>query len=97
MSAMTIPTTGRVLTQLRHDPRTVALMVVVPALLMVLLRYVFDDKRTFSHIAPALLGIFPFLLMFLVTSIATLRERTHSDDMERAFLTLIRESERSAA
>lgn len=81
-----IATAVRVLRQLRHDPRTAALLVFVPPLLMVLLRYVFDDKRTFSHIAPALLGIFPFLLMFLVTSIATLRERT-SGTLERLMTT----------
>jgi len=81
-----IATAVRVLKQLRHDPRTAALLVFVPPLLMVLLRYVFDDKRAFSHIAPALLGIFPFLLMFLVTSIATLRERT-SGTLERLMTT----------
>lgn len=81
-----IATTVRVLRQLRHDPRTVALLVVVPALLMLLLRYVLDSKTTFSHVAPALLGIFPFLLMFLVTSIATLRERT-SGTLERLMTT----------
>jgi ABC-2 type transport system permease protein len=86
LSAMTIPTTGRVLTQLRHDPRTVALMVVVPALLMVLLRYVFDSAQFFSEIAPALLGFFPFLMMFLVTSITTLRERA-SGTLERLLTT----------
>jgi ABC-2 type transport system permease protein len=77
-----IATTGRVLRQLRHDPRTVVLLIAVPTLLMVLLRYVFDSVAEFSRIAPALLGIFPFLLMFLITSIATLRERT-SGTLER--------------
>ena len=81
-----IPTAVRVLRQLRHDPRTVALMLFVPGLLMVLLRYVFDDARTFSRVAPALLGVFPFLLMFLVTSITTLRERT-SGTLERLMTT----------
>jgi ABC-2 type transport system permease protein len=81
-----IATAGRVLRQLRHDPRTIALLVVVPSLLMLLLRYVFDSRQTFSHLAPALLGIFPFLLMFLVTSIATLRERT-SGTLERLMTT----------
>ena len=81
-----IATALRVLRQLRHDPRTVALMVLVPSFLMLLLRYVFDDKQRFSHVAPALLGIFPFLLMFLVTSIATLRERT-SGTLERLMTT----------
>jgi ABC-2 type transport system permease protein len=81
-----IATMRRVLQQLRHDPRTIALLIVVPAALMVLLRYVFDSKQEFAHIAPALLGIFPFLLMFLVTSIATLRERT-SGTLERLMTT----------
>ena len=84
--AMTLATARRVLLQLRHDPRTVALMIVVPALLMVLLRYVFDSAAVFSAIAPALLGFFPFLLMFLVTSITTLRERT-SGTLERLMTT----------
>jgi ABC-2 type transport system permease protein len=82
----TIATAGRVLTQLRHDPRTVALMVVVPTVLMTMLRYVFDSKPFFSHVAPALLGFFPFLLMFLVTVITTLRERA-SGTLERLLTT----------
>lgn len=79
-------TARRVLTQLRHDPRTVVMLVAVPSLLMVLLRYVFDDAAAFSALAPALLGIFPFTLMFLVTSITTLRERT-SGTLERLMTT----------
>ena len=82
----TLATAGRVLTQLRHDPRTVALMVVVPSVLMTMLRYVFDSKPFFSHVAPALLGFFPFLLMFLVTVITTLRERS-SGTLERLLTT----------
>ena len=82
----TLATARRVLTQLRHDPRTVALMVVVPSVLMTMLRYVFDSKLFFSHVAPALLGFFPFLLMFLVTVITTLRERS-SGTLERLLTT----------
>ena len=85
-SRRTVATAGRVLTQLRHDPRTVALMVVVPSVLMTMLRYVFDSKPFFSHVAPALLGFFPFLLMFLVTVITTLRERS-SGTLERLLTT----------
>lgn len=79
-------TTRRVLAQLRHDPRTVALMVIVPSLLMVLLRYVFNSAAFFDRIAPALLGFFPFLMMFLITSITMLRERT-SGTLERLLTT----------
>jgi ABC-2 type transport system permease protein len=83
---LTLATTRRVLLQLRHDPRTVAMLVAMPSMLMLLLRYVFDSKHTFSGLAPALLGIFPFLLMFLVTSITTLRERS-SGTLERLMTT----------
>ena len=73
----TLATAGRVLRQLRHDPRTIGLIMVVPSLLLVILYYVFDhDKQTFDRFAPQVLGIFPFTVMFLVTSIAVLRERT---------------------
>ncbi|MGW1160772.1 ABC transporter permease [Streptomyces sp. NPDC002513] len=76
-------TAARVLRQLRHDPRTIALMLVVPCLMLILLRYVFDGSpRTFDSIGASLLGIFPLITMFLVTSIATLRERT-SGTLER--------------
>ncbi|WP_309112901.1 ABC transporter permease [Saccharothrix sp.] len=71
----TLATTRRILTQLRHDHRTVALMVLLPSVLLVLLRYVFDSEQAFSRAAPALLGVFPFAIMFIVTSITTLRER----------------------
>jgi ABC-2 type transport system permease protein len=77
-----LATTRRILFQLRHDPRTVVLLIGVPSLLMVLLRFVFNSENKFSVIAPALLGIFPFTIMFLLTSITTLRERT-SGTLER--------------
>ena len=80
--ALTLATTRRILTQLRHDPRTVVMLVLVPTLLMILLRYVFNSTVVFSHIAPALLGVFPFLIMFIIASITTLRERT-SGTLER--------------
>src|SRR5579859_2484988 len=79
-------TAGRVLAQLRHDPRTVALLVAVPSLLMVLLCYVFDSAAVFDDIPPALLGFFPFLMMFLIASITMLRERT-SGTLERLLTT----------
>lgn len=79
----TFSTTARILRQLSHDPRTIAMIFVVPCVLMSLLRWLYDDNLViFDHIAPALLGIFPFVLMFLITSITMLRERT-SGTMER--------------
>ncbi|CAG7614810.1 ABC transporter permease [Actinacidiphila bryophytorum] len=79
----TLATARRVLRQLSHDPRTIALMLVVPCVLLTLLKYVFDaNPRTFDSAGASLLGIFPLVTMFLVTSIATLRERT-SGTLER--------------
>jgi ABC-2 type transport system permease protein len=72
----TFATARRVAAQLRHDPRTIALLLLVPSLLIVLLRYAFNSSLVFSELAPILLGVFPFVTMFLVTSITTLRERT---------------------
>ena len=70
-------TAARVLTQLRRDPRTVALLLIIPAALVTLLRYAFDGSpETFDRIGAPLVGLFPFITMFLVTSITMLRERT---------------------
>ncbi|HEV2784005.1 MAG TPA: ABC transporter permease [Actinophytocola sp.] len=71
-----VATTHRILSQFRHDRRTVALMILLPSVLMILLRYVFNTEAAFSRAAPALLAVFPFAIMFIVTSITTLRERT---------------------
>ncbi len=78
MSArVTLATARRVLGQLRRDPRTVALLLVVPCVLVALLAWVFaGNPQTFDRIGAPLLGVFPFISMFLVTSVATLRERT---------------------
>jgi ABC-2 type transport system permease protein len=74
---VTAATAQRVLWQIRHDPRTVALLLVVPCFLLVLLRYVFDGRpHVFQHIGAPMCGLFPFIVMFLVTSITMLRERT---------------------
>jgi ABC-2 type transport system permease protein len=74
---ITFATAERVLRQLRHDRRTLALVLVVPALLVTLFRYVFDGQdATFDRVGGPLVGLFPFVSMFLVTSIAMLRERT---------------------
>ena len=83
----TLATTGRVLRQLKADHRTVALLLLVPVVLITLLRYVFDDApQTFDRIGGPLLALFPFTTMFLVTSVAMLRERT-SGTLERLLST----------
>lgn len=84
---ITLRTGGRVLRQLRHDPRTVALLLGVPVLLISLLRFVFDAKpEVFDKIGLMMLGIIPFTTMFLITSVAMLRERT-TGTLERLLTT----------
>lgn len=84
---VTFTTVKRILLQLLHDPRTIALMLIAPIMLMSLLYWVFSESlQMFDAIAPALLGVFPFLIMFLITSITTLRERT-GGTMERLMAT----------
>ncbi|MCC6270260.1 MAG: ABC transporter permease [Microbacteriaceae bacterium] len=71
----TFATAGRVLTQIRHDPRTVGLLLIVPSLLIGLLAWIFDGTPVFNQIGPAVLALVPFTIMFVVTSMTTLRER----------------------
>jgi ABC-2 type transport system permease protein len=75
---ITLAIAARVLTQLRRDHRTLAIMLVLPCLLISLLWWMFDDLPgdTFDQVGPALLAMFPFIVMFLVTSVTTLRERS---------------------
>lgn len=85
----TFATTLRILRQLSHDHRTVALIFLVPCVLLGLLRWLYSDNMTvFDTIAPALLGVFPFVIMFIITSITTLRERT-GGTMERLMVSPI--------
>lgn len=80
---VTLATAARVLRQLGRDRRTLALVFVVPPVLITLFRYVFDGQNAvFDRIGGPLVGLFPFISMFLVTSIAMLRERT-SGTLER--------------
>lgn len=83
MTRVATATALRVLQQLRHDPRTVALLLVLPSVLLALVKWVFSGQsEVFQRIGAPLLGIFPLTSMFLVTSIAMLRERV-SGTLER--------------
>jgi ABC-2 type transport system permease protein len=68
-------TARRVLKQLRHDPRTIAMLVAVPTVLMILLRYVVSNPLLLNRVAPEYIGVFPFVSMFMVAAITTQRER----------------------
>ena len=90
---LTLATTGRVLRQLRHDHRTIAMMVLLPSVLLGLLYLLWKDQpalpgqpSTFDRVGLTMLGVFPFVVMFLITSIAMLRERT-SGTLERLLTT----------
>jgi ABC-2 type transport system permease protein len=77
-----LATTERVLSQVRHDPRTIGMLVAVPCVLLGMLAWIFNETPIFDQIGAPLLGVFPFVIMFLLTSIATLRER-QSGTLER--------------
>jgi ABC-2 type transport system permease protein len=81
---ITFAVTRRVLTQLRRDHRTMAMLLFLPTVLMTLLWWMFKNtpSQVFDNIGPSLLALFPFFIMFLVTSVTTLRERS-SGTLER--------------
>ena len=81
---VTLAVAGRVLTQVRRDHRTLAMLLVVPCLLISLLWWMFEELPgdPFDRFGPGLLAMFPFIVMFLVTSVTTLRERS-SGTLER--------------
>ena len=87
---MALKTAARILRQLRHDRRTIAMILVVPTLLLTLLRYLYDSQPLlFDRVGLIMLGLFPLVIMFLLTSVAMLRERT-SGTLERLLTTPIR-------
>ena len=88
MSAgMLLSTAARVLGQLRHDKRTIAMVLVVPLVLMALVYYLFENEPgVFDQVGLIMLGLFPFTLMFIITSVAMLRERT-TGTLERLLTT----------
>jgi ABC-2 type transport system permease protein len=80
---ITFAIAGRVLQQLRHDHRTAAMLIVLPCLVLTLLWWMFDERGAgFDRLGPPLLALIPFIVMFLVTSVTTLRERS-SGTLER--------------
>ncbi|TRY18809.1 ABC transporter permease [Tessaracoccus rhinocerotis] len=88
-----LTTTGRIAAQLRADPRTIGIIIVMPLVLVSLLWYAFVDvpvppggRAPFDTIGPMMLAILPMMLMFIVTSVTMLRERT-SGTLERLLTT----------
>ena len=96
---MLAATTARVLNQLRHDHRSIAMILVVPSVLLAVVYWLYENEtlppgvpRTFDRIGPIMLAIFPFVIMFLITSITMLRERT-SGTLERLMTTPIHKAD----
>ncbi len=91
--ARTLATARRVLQQLVHDKRSIALLLVVPSVLLLLFKYVYSSSSPlFDRVGPQLLGIFPFIIMFLLTSVTMVRERT-SGTLERLLTTPLQRGE----
>ncbi len=89
----TLATTRRVLQQLSHDRRSIALIVLLPSVLLALFKYIYDGQPAiFDRVGPQMLGLFPFIVMFLVTSVTMVRERT-SGTLERLLTTPLRRGE----
>ncbi|WP_100444562.1 ABC transporter permease [Glycomyces xiaoerkulensis] len=74
---ITLITAGRILRQLLNDRRTVVMILAVPALIISLISAIMDAApAVFDQVGLILLAAFPFMLMFMITSITLLRERT---------------------
>lgn len=65
---------------------------VVPSLLIGLLSWTFNNEVVFNKVGPSMLGLFPFTIMFVITSITTLMER-RSGTLERVMTMPLRRPE----
>ncbi|WP_425955135.1 ABC transporter permease [Xylanimonas sp. McL0601] len=90
--SLTLATADRVLAQLRHDHRTVALILVLPCLIVGLVAWMFNGTPVLDQFGPVLVGFFPLFVMFLVTSVTTQRERS-SGTLERLMTTPMRKGD----
>ncbi|MCW2556124.1 MAG: antibiotic transporter permease [Mycobacterium sp.] len=89
-------TTGRILRQLAGDHRSVAMILVVPSLVITLMYFMFQNAphrpgapSPFNNACLIMLGVFPLVIMFLITSITMQRERA-SGTLERILTTPLR-------
>ena len=93
----------RILRQLAADHRSVAMILFVPSLIIALMYFMFDDIPTrpgvpspFDNACLVMLGVFPLIVMFLITSITMQRERV-SGTLERILTTPLRRLDLLAA
>lgn len=88
-----LATTIRILRQLAGDHRSVAMIVAVPTLIITLMYFMFEGlphrpgtPAPFNNACLIMLGVFPLIVMFLITSITMQRERV-SGTLERILTT----------
>jgi ABC-2 type transport system permease protein len=80
---ITSATAARVLWQLRRDRRTLAMVFLVAPALLSLFKLIYGRQpQVFDRVGAPMIGLFPLVIMFLITSIAMLRERS-SGTLER--------------
>jgi ABC-2 type transport system permease protein len=91
-----LATTGRILRQLAGDHRSVAMILVVPSIIITLMYFMFQNAphrpgtpSPFNNACLIMLGVFPLIIMFLITSITMQRERV-SGTLERILTTPLR-------
>jgi ABC-2 type transport system permease protein len=96
-------TTARILRQLAADHRSMAMILLVPSMVITLMYFMFGTAphlsggpTPFNGACLILLGLFPLLLMFLITSITMQRERA-SGTLERILTTPLRRLDLLAA
>lgn len=86
-------TVGRILRQILHDRRTLAIVLIIPVVIITLVHFLFEGAEPFvSKLEADMLVIFPIIVMFLLTAIATVRERT-SGTLERLLTTPVRKAD----
>lgn len=66
----------RILRQLKHDKRTVVLVLFIPSFIITILYFVlYNQRHDFDAFAPLIMVVMGFTALFIVASISTLRER----------------------
>jgi ABC-2 type transport system permease protein len=91
------------LRQLLADHRSVAMILLVPSLIIALMYFMFENAphrpgtpSPFNNACLIMLGVFPLIVMFLITSITMQRERA-SGTLERILTTPLRRLDLLAA
>ncbi|KAA0109078.1 ABC transporter permease [Mycolicibacterium sp. P9-22] len=98
-----LATTARILRQLAADHRSMAMIILVPTLIIALMYFMFSEvphppgvPSPFNKACLIMLGVFPLVVMFLITSITMQRERV-SGTLERILTTPLRRFDLLAA